>query len=141
MPGDLANLEVLGVHPVEPSKRLSEETLELQWGPALSGADLENARASVREHFEGLYLLEVRVDPHDATVDWSGITQPVPGSPRTNWQVPYDERCVSEVEGRWAFFFHYLRIDQPIETPVGPRSLPRPTVYPPHLAGIDYEAP
>ena len=141
MPADLADLEVLGVHPVEPSGRLFEETLEIQWGPGLSDVDLEHARASVREHFAGLYLLEVRVDPHGATVDWSEITQQVPGSPPSDWQVPYDERCVSEEEGRWAFFFHHLRLDQPIETPVGPRALPRSTARPPHLAGIDYEAP
>lgn len=138
---DLEEFQVIGVHPVEPSPRVFDETVEIQWGSGLSDSELEHARERVREHFAGLYLLEVRVSPPGAEVDWTAITQPVPGSPRSNWQVPYDERCVSQHEGRWAFFFHYLQINQPVETPVGPRRLPRPTPRPTHLATVAYESP
>jgi hypothetical protein len=100
MADGLKELQVIGVYPVEPSRGLFEETVEVQWGPGLSGLELEQARERVREHFAGLYLVEIRVSPPSAEIDWMAITQQIPNAPRSNWQVPYDERCVSQCEGR-----------------------------------------
>ena len=133
--------EIVGVHSVEPSQRLMDETVEIQFGAGLSGRALDEARENVRQHFAGLFLLEVRIDPPGEEIDWLTVTQPIPDTPRSNWQVPYDERCISASDGRWAFFFHYLQADQPIQTPAGPRSLPQPTPCPAHLADLTYEAP
>jgi hypothetical protein len=67
----LQQLRVLGLHPINPSEALFVETLEIQWGSDISGDELERARQHVREHFEGLYLIEVEVDPPDAEIDWA----------------------------------------------------------------------
>jgi len=137
----LQDLEVLGVHPIEVSQMLFDETVELQWGAELPEPELARARECVREHFAGLYLLEIRVSPPDAEIDWLEITQPLPETPRANWQVAYDERPIDAASGTWAFFFHCLVLDKPIDTPVGPRSLPAPRPRPVHLQAIEYASP
>jgi hypothetical protein len=134
-------LAIVGVYPVEPSDALFNETLEIQWGSGLSGEDLERARQHVRQHFDGLYLIEVQVEPADAEVPWAEITQPVPGQPPPNWQVPYDERVIDASQGRWAFFLHFVNLGEPLRTPVGPRSLPEPRPRPSYLSEVEYEAP
>ena len=141
MPAPLRDVAILGVHPVLPSEQLFEETLEIQWGADLTGDDLRDARERVREHFDALYLIEVRLDPANAEVDWAEFTTPQIDQPEANWQVPWDERPVDEQEGRWAFFLHFVDLSQPLQTPAGQRDLPRPTPCPPHLAHLSYEAP
>jgi predicted RNA binding protein YcfA (HicA-like mRNA interferase family) len=132
---------VLGVHGVVPTEGQFRETVEIQWGHDLAGQELARAESQVREHFAGLYLVEVRAAPLDADIDWGAVTQPVEGQPRSNWQVPYDERRLEKGEDRWAFFFHYLDLTRPLQTQVGDCALPDPTPTPPHLSSIVYEVP
>ena len=141
MPDRLRNVTILGVHPVLPSEQLFGETLALQWGADLSGEALSEARRRVREHFDGLYLIELRLDPPNADVDWSQFTQSRIDQSEAYWQVPYDERRVDEPTGRWVFFMHFVDLSQPLQTPAGPRTFPRPSPCPSHLAHVRYEAP
>jgi hypothetical protein len=53
--------------------------------------------------------------------------------------VPYDERPVGH--GHWAFFLHFVNLDQPLHTQVGTLKLPSPTPRPTRLADCRYEAP
>jgi hypothetical protein len=135
------NFRILGVHPVEPTDDLFEETLEMQWGPDLSGAELEEARRAVHEHFAGLYLFEVEIDPPGADLDWRQVAQPAESLPPSSWQVPYNEQVIDRAKGRWVFFMHFVDLRQPLRTPLGAVSLPPPSARPPHLAAIEYEAP
>jgi hypothetical protein len=71
------------------------------------------------------------------------VTQKVEHQPPSQWQVPYDE-CVMEAEGaqaRYAFFFHYLQLDQPLLTSLGPVALVELSPLPERLRFIKYEAP
>jgi hypothetical protein len=137
----LESLRVLRVHPVVPTEGQFREAVETQWGHDLTGQELARAEDRVREHFAGLYLVEVFAVPVDADIDWGAVTQPVEGQPRANWQVPYDERRLRKEENRWAFFFHYLDLTRPLQTQLGDRALPDPTPTPPHLGSIVYEVP
>ena len=138
MPGIKA-IRVVGIHRVVLTDALFASTREIQWGSDLSGDALEQANAAVREHFNGLYLFEIDVDPPDGMVDWELITQPISGQPESNWQVPWDERPTGE--GRWAFFLHSVNLKQPLETPIGAIELPTPTPIPTHLSNVEYDLP
>ena len=96
---------------------------------------------AVREHFANLYLLEIKIEPTDADVNWSAITQPIESQAKDNWQVPYDEHRLDEREGHWAFFFHCLDRSRPLQTELGDQKLPTATPIPPHLHGVLYEVP
>jgi hypothetical protein len=48
---------------------------------------------------------------------------------------------VAEGSGRWAFFLHCVDLARPLETPVGPRTIPTPSPCPKHLRHLRYEAP
>jgi hypothetical protein len=137
----LESLRVLGVHPVVPTAAQFREAVEIQYGHDLTGQELAGAEDQVREHFAGLYLIEVCAAPVDAEIDWGAVTQPVEGQPRANWQVPYDERRLQKEENRWAFFFHYLDLTCPLQTQLGDRTLPDPTPTPLHLRSTVYEVP
>lgn len=73
--------------------------------------------------------------------DWGAVTQEDTTQSRSNWQVAYDERPISSDKTRWAFFFHYLDLNQPLLTPEGPVPLPQPTPMPAHLSDIKYSEP
>jgi hypothetical protein len=88
MPIALNDVTILGVHPVQPSEELFDETVEIQWGPDLTGDALRQAREAVQEHFDGLCLIELQLHPPDAEVDWMDVTQAQDDQPRSNWQVP-----------------------------------------------------
>jgi hypothetical protein len=141
MSGKLRDCRILGIHRVVPSEEEFDEALEVQWGQGLTGAELERARSRVREHFDGLCLIEVQFEPADAEIDWNEFTQCDNDLDRSSWQVPYDEVLVDRSTGRWAFFLHFVRPDQPLLTPVGERLLPRPSLVPAHLIQIKYEVP
>jgi hypothetical protein len=137
----LREIRVLGVHPVVPSATEFAKTLEWQWGSDLSGPALESARRNVQEHYSRLFLIEIKIEPANAKIDWGEFTQPIPGEPRSSWQVPYDERSIAKTSGHWAFFLHFVDVARPLSTPLGERPLPRPTPIPSHLVSIKYEAP
>jgi hypothetical protein len=141
MSGSLRSLEIVGVHSVVPTEQEFREAIAIQWGDNLSGERLRRAESQVREHFANLYLLEIEIEPADADINWSAITQPIEGQPQANWQVPYDERRLDEPESHWAFFFHFLDRGRPLQTQLGDRRLPNATSIPPHLQGVLYEVP
>jgi hypothetical protein len=137
----LRELAVIGVHPVPVLDDLVDEAVKYRWGCDLCASDLKRARENVLEELESLYLLEIQLDPPDASFDWSEITQPVADRPRSNWQVPYDEQRVEEKSGRWAFFFHFLDLTRPLLTPKGAAPLPPVTPRPTHLSNFIYDLP
>lgn len=141
MDSGVQHIRVLGVHPVTASDALFEETLEIQWGSELSGAALERAKACVHDHFAGLYLISIEVEPPDAEVDWTRIVQPAEDEPESNWQVPYAGQLVSPATGHWVFFMHFLDIGTPLQTQVGAVRLPPPPEMPESLLSIQYEPP
>jgi hypothetical protein len=107
---------------------------------------------------EPCHLVEFEVIGGTDPIDLLGITQEVPGQPRSNWQVPYDEQYL-EVGGKrpispsepWAqpeepdfrlvFFFHYLDFTRPLLTPFGTMELPKPKRKPGRLGFVIYEPP
>lgn len=95
---------------------------------------------SVEGSEEPCHLLHV-VLPADAEFDWGEVTQEVPGQPRSNWQVAYDEQPLDDSRTRWAFFFHYLDFNKPLLTPFGAVDLVPATPLPNQLRHIQYESP
>ena len=93
---------------------------------------------------EPVHLIEVAISGSFGDVDWGSITQPNSEQPSSNWQVPYDERSVGNLPDgrtRGVFFFHYLELDQPLQSAYGSLPLPAAKARPAHLDGIDYEQP
>jgi hypothetical protein len=86
-----------------------------------------------------VHLVELEVEGSEIEFDFSEITQEVPGQPRSNWQVAYDEREIGV--NRYAFFFHFLDTARPLLTPVGPLALPPESPAPEHLHRVEYEKP
>jgi hypothetical protein len=137
----LRSLRIVGVHPVIPSADQFREALEVMWGSGLRGVRLADAKRCTREHYSKLFLLEMEIEPHDANVDWSAITQPIDGQPRENWQVPWDERPIGEEGNRWAFYLHDVQLARRLCTPLGECDLPEPTPMPRYLQHLVYEVP
>jgi hypothetical protein len=117
-------LQVLGVHPVE-------------------------------EAPDPCFLVELRVGPGMPPLDLTAITQPTSGLPGNGWQAPVDAHLLDAegtsgqvLEGgarravqppaRLAFFFHFLQLDRPLLTPIGPLLLPAPTPRPARLSFLRY---
>ncbi len=92
---------------------------------------------------ELVHLIEFLVEGDADAFDIGEVTQEVTGQPKSNWQAPYDERVLEESDGniRYAFFFHYLDFKQPLITPAGSLSAPKPTKHAAHLMEIQYESP
>ena len=141
MANALRDIRILGVHSVEPSETLFGETLEILWGSNLSGRALDRARARTHEHFSGLYLISIVIEPADAEVDWTRIAQPADDQPESNWQVPYDEQLVDRTAGHWVFFMHYLDVGTPLQTQIGMVPMPMPSGMPASLVSIEYAVP
>jgi len=137
--GGNTTIRVLGIHPVVPTPDEFAAAREIQWGAELVGEAQEQANGAVREHFAGLHLIEIELAPSHSDVDWMAITQPISGEPSSKWQVPWDERSTGE--GCWAFFLHFVQVDQPLQTSIGPVQLPAPTPIPRHLANVKYYLP
>jgi hypothetical protein len=100
---------------------------------------------------EPCHLVEVIVTDADP-FEVGDFTQEMPGEPRENWQVPWDERflttsgdaeAVAEPQGtvRLAFFLHYLDPARPLMTPFGDGSMPAPIDTPTRLDWLQYEEP
>ena len=92
---------------------------------------------------EPVHLIELLVEGDIDGFDIGEVTQETPGQPKSNWQVPYDERVleVSKQSTRLSFFLHYLDFQRPLLTPVGSLSVPTATKVPAHLKDIQYESP
>jgi hypothetical protein len=135
----LETIEVVGVHPIIPTSVEFETARDILHGENLTGEELESADRDVAEHFKGLCLIEIDVQPPDGIVDWISITQPIEGKSSDYWQAPWDERKTSQ--SRWAFFLHFVQLDKPLQTSIGLIELPKPSPLPPHLAGIKYDLP
>jgi hypothetical protein len=107
---------------------------------------------------EPCHLVELLISNHNGTIDIANFTQESPGQPKTNWQVPWDERVldaagekdvlgqfpneiVADGDLRVVFFFHYLDLDRPLITPVGRIPLPVLTDRPDRLNFLQYESP
>ena len=105
---------------------------------------------------EPVHLVELRFTNCACPVDVVEITQENPEQPKSNWQVPWDEKNVGRDgnialdsfdaspnagEVRLVFFFHYLDLDKPLLTPAGPVRLPVPTEKPNRFRFMVYECP
>jgi hypothetical protein len=132
-------IRVVGIHPYIATPEEFDRAYDHRYGDALVGKDLEDANRELREQFAGLHLLEIEVEPPDCLVDWITLTQPIAGKPPSEWQVPWDERSIGN--GRWAFFLHFVQLDSPLKTSIGPIHLPAPTAIPSHLAKVKYDFP
>jgi hypothetical protein len=86
-----------------------------------------------------IMALDVRGD-----LDFASFVLPVPGRPKSNWQVPWDERVLSngEREGKVrACFFLFVESDEPLLTPAGPVALPPASERPTRLGYVQFEEP
>ncbi len=92
---------------------------------------------------EPCHLVELSVVSDDVAAFIDGITQADDSLARENWQVPWAEQVLSvdNSVNRIVFFFHYLDVTKPLETPAGPLQIPKPTEYPDRLKFITYEPP
>jgi hypothetical protein len=108
------------------------------YGSTLDSLDPDQVKSDVDYHFEHLYLIEIDVQPSGAELNWAQITQPNKSLPRSSWQVPWDERPLDKQRCRWVFFFHFLDLNAPLQTPCGTIPLPAATPLPRHLASIIY---
>jgi len=92
---------------------------------------------------EPCHLCEVVLEGEADDVDFGEFTQPLAGRDQSYWQVPYDERLLSSsgAQRSYVFFFHYLDLAQPMQSPFGPLALPHPTPRPERLSFIAYEPP
>jgi hypothetical protein len=142
-------VKVLGIHPVHISKDTLLENARLEFGDQFNLDDiLALDDSAFRARFSNLYLVEVLIERFDSNFDSGTITQELPGAPRDNWQVPYDERFLdadgiserSSPSGfsamRLAFFMHDLDVSRPLETPYGSVALPIPTAMPGRLSSL-----
>jgi hypothetical protein len=84
------------------------------------------------------YLIEIEMVA-GFILDWSTITQEVPGAAREQWPIAYEPTSVGR--NRWVFFFHDLDLKRPLNTPIGPMALPATSPRPPHLLGVKYVRP
>lgn len=91
-----------------------------------------------------VHLIEMVVQGDPALFDFGLVIQRIAGHPQSEWQVAYDERIMESTPGEWTrvvFFFHFLDLAEPLETPAGVLELPAPTNRPSELAALKYEAP
>jgi hypothetical protein len=88
---------------------------------------------------EPVWLVEVELKADFDSIDWGSITQPEPGRDQSYWQVPYDEQPVGSTEpgeARAVFFFHYLRLNEPLRSAYGDLPIPPASLLPPRLEQI-----
>ena len=92
---------------------------------------------------------------------WGEFTQEIPDAPTSRWQVAYDEEILNaegdaivadgffdrdkvdlwEGDIRIAFFFHFLDLARPLQTPFGDVALSPETPLPSRLLIMKYEQP
>jgi hypothetical protein len=113
------------------------------------------------EASDPVHLVELIIRDSDGKFSFYDITQEVPGQPKDNWQVPYDEKILNadgtsiksdpffnqDTEDDWLgdvriiFFFHYLNPESLMKTPFGDVVLPPESDKPDRLDFVKYEAP
>jgi hypothetical protein len=112
---------------------------------------------SVPEAAEDCSLIELNVVLGNEELDFSSVTQEMPGVPSAQWQVPWLEHKLDEsgssgqellgsLHGpsqaiRVAFFLHYVDFSRPLLTPAGTIQLPKPIARPTRLHFMQYEQP
>ena len=102
------------------------------------------------------HLIELQLEGAvDERLDLRAVTQEASGEPGSTWQTPSGEyllddagargRPLDEEEvtaltapARVAFFFHFLRPDRPLLTPIGPVTLPPASARPDRLRFLRY---
>jgi hypothetical protein len=100
------------------------------------------------------FLIELSVGEGLPPLDLTAITQPADEGPSSGWQAPIDPHLLDAsgtsgqpldaparalpTPARVAFFFHFLALDRPLLTPLGPLQLPAPTPRPARLAFLRY---
>jgi hypothetical protein len=105
------------------------------------------------------HLIELFIHNSTHRIDMMKYTQEIPGVPAFNWQVPYGDKFLNsegtEVIGdvmidgirneelwlgsvRMAFFFHYLDLSKPLQTPFGIVKLPNEARRPRRLKCMKY---
>lgn len=111
---------------------------------------------------EPVHLVEMVVSDSDGEFKIGDITQEWPDKDQSSWQVAYDEKVLTsdgsavlfdpwfpdgDVSKHWlgnvrfAFFFHYLNFNQPLQTPFGDVAVTDATKRPPRLKFLKYESP
>jgi hypothetical protein len=110
---------------------------------------------------EPCHLIELMMRGVGPGFDFGSISQPVPGTPSSNWQVPWGEVLLDkdgqevlassaelsdrpeQLAGdlRVAFFMHYLDEQRPLKSPFGDICLPKPIARPKRLKAVRYEQP
>lgn len=88
-------------------------------------------------------LIEFQASDLEGPLDFDSFALPVPGQPRSNWQVPLDERVLSESErgDLRGCFFLFVESDEALQTPAGPVPLPPASERPTHLDFVQFEDP
>jgi hypothetical protein len=90
-----------------------------------------------------VHLIEIEIHGDVDEFDFGEVTQELASEPSENWQVAYDEQELSR-EGnlaRFAFFFHDLKLGEPLKTNFGTARLPVESPIPERLSDIEYEEP
>jgi hypothetical protein len=112
----------------------------------------------VPEAAQDCVLIELNVALGAEELDFSSVTQEIPGVPVPEWQVPWLEHELNDAgssgqelrrrlvhgpvnRARVAFFFHYLDPSRPLLTPAGIIALPKATRRPDRLKFMRYESP
>lgn len=111
----MTTIEILGVYPFKDDDPLADPDLVI-------------------------HLIEVRISGDADTIDFGEFTQEF-GENRDFCQVAYEEEAFDENADIWTFFFHFLDLNKPLLTPVGPITLPEPKPLPDRYRGRDYDAP
>lgn len=139
------SVQVLGVHPLKVTRQLLKAQLAI-FHP--DGYTLKD-KAATREQLKSVVLVEVRVVNRDERFSVDNFTQPIPDTPRPNWQAPWAEAFLTPdgeslaVERgarepragdlRIAFFLHYWNENAPLRSSYGDVPCPRPTPMPKRL--------
>ncbi len=131
-------------------KTISGEVEKVEMNPLIEIMGIYEIEAR-----EPCYLVEMSITNAPERLDLMSFTQEILGQSQDNWQVPYDEHFLTtdgaalydeqhpwvkpaENNIRFAFFFHYLDLNKPLQTGFGEVTLPHPTEKPDRLGFITY---
>ena len=111
----------------------------------------------VPEAKQPVTLIEFWVKGFQGTLDFGDFKQVISSLRPADVQVAYLEHRLSEdgtsgqdvsletvtvsSDARFAFFIHFMQLDQPLQTPFGLVQLPQPKPRPARLAFVEYEEP